>query len=231
MFLANFAPFLFFSAFVLLLLVTLSAPIIDPIYLFRLSTSVGTTGASGKGGINFGVFGYCISDLSTTIVGIDKTSNGRCSKPRLGYTLDSNVSRVLGTSGITDVIGRVTTAVFILNPIATGLAFIAFFFSLFMLRKGANGTARLPSFLTFGVGVLAALAATAAFVGNIVIVAIVRRRIRDDAGGAVNMTWGNGVWMTLAAMVALWLALIGAMCGICGFGGHRRRRTTTTATY
>ena len=64
-----------------------------------------------------------------------------------------------------------------------------------MLRKGSNGTARLPSFLTFGAGTLAALATTAAFIANLVVVSIVRRKIRDDlgAGDVLGFTWGNAV--------------------------------------
>jgi len=229
MFLANLAPFFFFAAFVLLLLVTLSAPIIDAIYLFRLAATTGGAAASGSGNVNFGVFGYCINASATTFLGITAFSGGRCSSPRLGYRLDSTVARVLGAGDINDVISRVSTSVLVLNPIATALTFFAFLLSLFMLRKGANGTSRLPSFLTFAVGVFAALATTAAFIANIAIVALVRNRIRSNYDGSVRFDWGNGVWMTLGATIALWLALIGALCGICGLG--RRRRTTTHATY
>ncbi|TEB31261.1 hypothetical protein FA13DRAFT_1732703 [Coprinellus micaceus] len=223
MFLATLAPFLLFAAFVLLLLVSLSAPIIDSIYLFRLSA----TTAGAQSNVNFGVWGYCAGAVKTAL-GI--LSDGSCSKARLGYRIDSIVARALGVSGITDSISRALTAIFILNPIAAGLTFLAFLISLFMLRKGANGTARLPSFLTFGLGTLAALATTAAFIANLVIVSIVRKRIRDDLGGGdvLDFTWGNAIWMTLGAMVALWLALVGALCGICGFGAHRRKRNTAT---
>ncbi|KAJ3545692.1 hypothetical protein NMY22_g2328 [Coprinellus aureogranulatus] len=190
MFLANLAPLLLFSAFVLLLLVSLSAPIIDSIYLFRLAARA----AGARSTVNFGVWGYCIGAVETTL-GLGTLSDGSCSKARLGYRVDSAVARVLGVSGITDSISRVLTAVFILNPIAAGLTFLAFVISLFMLRKGANGTARLPSFLTFGIGTLAALATTAAFIANVVIVAVVRNRIRNDlgAGDALDFTWGNAV--------------------------------------
>ena len=64
--LANLVPFFLFSAFVLLLLVTLSAPIIDPIYLFRLSADVGGSSNGGSGSIQFGVFGYCVSAIETS---------------------------------------------------------------------------------------------------------------------------------------------------------------------
>jgi hypothetical protein len=65
-FFTNLAPFLLFSAFVLLLLVTLSAPIIDPIYLFRLSADVGGSSAGGSGSVQFGVFGYCVSAIEAS---------------------------------------------------------------------------------------------------------------------------------------------------------------------
>ncbi|KAJ2931388.1 hypothetical protein H1R20_g5644, partial [Candolleomyces eurysporus] len=187
-FFTNLAPFFLFSAFVLLLLVTLSAPIIDPIYLFRLLADVGGSAAGARGSIQFGVFGYCVSAIEASVFGIDNTRDAECSSPRLGYRFDSTVARVLGVSGVTDLISRTLTALLVLNPIATGLTFLAFLTSLFMLRKGANGTARLPSFLTLGVGFLAALITTVAFIANIVIVAVVRNRIRDDLDDSIDLS-------------------------------------------
>jgi hypothetical protein len=64
MFLATLAPFLLFAAFVLLLLVSLSAPIIDSIYLFRLSA----TTAGAQSNVNFGVWGYCAGAVKTACV-------------------------------------------------------------------------------------------------------------------------------------------------------------------
>ena len=49
-------PPLLFIAFILSLLVTLSAPIIDNIYLFSLSTEQ----SDFSGSAQFGVFGYCV---------------------------------------------------------------------------------------------------------------------------------------------------------------------------
>ena len=61
-------PFLTFVAFLLLLLVSLSVPIIHSIYLFRLTAHAATSflDASATGAVRFGVWGYCIStvDLS-----------------------------------------------------------------------------------------------------------------------------------------------------------------------
>ena len=61
-------PFLTFTAFLLLLLVSLSVPVIHSIYLFRLTAyaSASLLSASATGAVRFGVWGYCISaiDLS-----------------------------------------------------------------------------------------------------------------------------------------------------------------------
>ena len=59
------APFLTFVAFLLLLLVSLSVPIIKPIYLFRLVAFAGSSllDTSATGAVRFGVWGYCISAI------------------------------------------------------------------------------------------------------------------------------------------------------------------------
>jgi hypothetical protein len=55
------APLLFFLAFILLLLVSLSVPIIKSIYLFRLYAHLNADIASVSDSITFGVWGYCTS--------------------------------------------------------------------------------------------------------------------------------------------------------------------------
>lgn len=67
---AALTPLLIFVAFILLLLVSLSAPIIHNIYLFRLSASISSSfldsGASGS--VQFGVWGYCVSAIDVSYV-------------------------------------------------------------------------------------------------------------------------------------------------------------------
>lgn len=52
---------------------------------------------------------------------------------------------------------------------------------------------RIASLMTTLLSVLAALLTTAAFVINIVIVAVVRNRVRDRTGDALDFDWGNAV--------------------------------------
>jgi len=231
--LARITPFFLFAAFVLMLLVSLSAPIIKPIYLFRLAVESAGGFGSASGAVQFGVFGYCVTDIEVSVLGFSGDSDGECSSKRLGYRIDDTVASVLGASDINDSISRATTTAFVLNPIAAGLAFLAFLLSLAMLRKSTSygrhssavettKTSRLASFFTFGLGLLAALATTAAFLINIIGVVIIRNRINDSADN-VGLDWGNAVWMTLGAAVALWIGVFGAMWGVC-CGGRSSKR-------
>ena len=65
---AAITPFLIFAAFLLLLLVTLSVPIIKTIYLLRLTAYASTSflNASADAVARFGVWGYCISSVDVS---------------------------------------------------------------------------------------------------------------------------------------------------------------------
>ena len=101
----------------------------------------------------------------------------------------------------------------VLHPIACGLTFLALVLSLFMLRRTA-GTTRGASLFTLLASLLAALLTTTAFLIDVILVAIVRHRVRKETDGDVSLTWGNAVWMALGATIALWLAILGATCGL-----------------
>lgn len=182
-----------------------------------------------RASVQFGVFGYCIPAVELFILGSNRSQGGRCSPAKLGYQFDSTVANVLQADRITDVISRTTTAAFVINPIATGLTFLAFLVSLFMLRQApsrtGHGPSRWASFFTFGIGILAALLTTVAFLINVIVVAIVRHKLQNTLGDSVTLSFGNAVWMTLGASVALWIANFGAIWGvICG----RRRKHAET---
>ncbi|EDR14795.1 uncharacterized protein LACBIDRAFT_322120 [Laccaria bicolor S238N-H82] len=180
------SPLLIFIAFLLLLLVTLSAPFIHPIYLFRLSVHASSSlfNAGVNASAQFGAFGYCLSAI-----------------------------QVAHTTSIQNLISRTTTAALVIHPIAAGLSFLALLTSLFMLRRGQNGTARLPSLLTLIVGSTAAVLTTIVFLIDVILVAVLRHRIQKASDGDLTLNWGNAVWMILGATVALWSAMLGAVCG------------------
>ncbi|KIP09506.1 hypothetical protein PHLGIDRAFT_126251 [Phlebiopsis gigantea 11061_1 CR5-6] len=220
-------PFLAFTAFLLLLLVSLSVPIIHSIYLFRFTAYASSSlfSASATGAVRFGVWGYCISAIDLSVAGLSHDTPGQCSKAKLGYTFDDNVQAALNTSGI-DVksINRALTAVLVLHPIACGFSFLTLLASLFTVRsrRGA-GYSRGASFLTLGVGLFTALLATVVFLVDVIFVAIAKHQIKDDTDGLIAGTWGNAVWMVLGATVALWGVLVGACVGL--VRGRRKART------
>lgn len=108
---AGITPFFVFVAFLLLLLVSISAPIIKSLYLFQLAADL-----PGRNNppvvVNFGVWGYCIPSIRVACVicdnhrvisqpsyifdrltaGVTRTIDEYCSPIRLGYTFDGTVA-------------------------------------------------------------------------------------------------------------------------------------------
>ncbi|KAJ3742201.1 pali-domain-containing protein [Lentinula detonsa] len=213
---------LLFIAFLLLLLVTLSVPIIKTIYLFTLTASVSSSLESASSSVKFGVWGYCISGVDVSGIFSDSVIAPECSKAHLGYTIDSTVASALNldSNKLVHVVSETTTAALVLHPIACGLTFLTLLVSLFMLRRGSNGTIRLPSLITLGVGILATLFTTIIFLIDVIVVAVVRNGVKDDTNGVVTLNWGNAVWMALGATLALWLAMVGTCGGVCACGAR-----------
>ncbi|TFK54993.1 pali-domain-containing protein [Heliocybe sulcata] len=227
-------PALLFSAFLLLLLVSLSTPIIKTIYIFRLYANVAVTAfnvsADGHSNARFGVWGYCVDAITVSILGQTETTPAGCTPRHLGYNLNGIIGNILQSRGFNPkVISTALTAVLVLHPIACGLTFLALLTSLALLRPG---TARGASILTLIFGILATLVTTAAFLIDVIMVAVVRTKVHNETDGDIWLTFGNAIWMTLGATIALWLSLAGACAGVCGFGGGRYgRRARKAGTY
>jgi hypothetical protein len=135
-----------------------------------------------------------------------------------------------GLSGnYANIITKALTAVLILHPIAAGLSLLALIFGLLMARpQRAGHTTRISSFLATLTSLIAAIITTAIFVVDIVFGAVLTRRLHKAVGNDVNVHYGNAVWMTLAATILLWLAVITATCGIFQLRRHRRAEQHTT---
>ncbi|KAF8921404.1 actin cortical patch SUR7/pH-response regulator pali [Mucidula mucida] len=237
-------PLLFFLAFLLLLLVSLSVPITKTIFLFRLTSNIssGLVKSSVSGSATFGVWGYCVSAIEVSIAAFDDSSSAFCSSAKLGYTFDQNVAKALyvlqvcsmhpfkvitisQVDDFTDLISRTTAAALVLHPVACGLSFLALLVSLFMLRRGDNGgISRVVSLLTLGAGLLSAILTTIVFLIDVIMVAVIRNKVHDHSDGDLEMNWGNAVWMALGATIALWLAMAGSCAGICACGTRYRNR-------
>lgn len=228
--LAAITPFMCFVGFLLLLLVSLSVPIIKAVYLFHLVGHAGISllDVSAGGSAWFGVWGYCVSAIDVSVVGIDVAgTNATCSKAELGYDLSPFVLDVLHASDTNldpATINRDITAVLVLHPIACGIAFLALATSFIIVRyaRSAPGAPRALPIIALIVGFLAAVLTTAVFLIDVIFVAVVRKRVESKSDGILTLNWGNAVWMVLGATVALWLALVGSCAGVCCMRRHRK---------
>ncbi|KAJ7740708.1 pali-domain-containing protein [Mycena maculata] len=224
-------PVLLLVSFILLLLVTLSVPIDKSIYLFRLTAaaSLKLIDSSASASATFGVFGYCTSGVDVSIAIIHDDTSAECSKAHLGYTFPSAFASALKISGFENLISRTLTGVLALHPLVVALTFVTLLISLFMLRRGSNGTSRLPSLVALIIGLITAVLTTAVFLIDVILVAVVRKHVHNDTEGALTLSWGNAVWMTLVAAILLWIANVGACAGVCG--GNRRRTAVDAEKY
>ena len=69
-----------------LLLVSLSVPIIHSIWLMRANIHVGVSFASASSSMTFGVWGLCIGRGAAHLFGLEADFDGDCTKPKLGYS-------------------------------------------------------------------------------------------------------------------------------------------------
>ncbi|EIN07458.1 hypothetical protein PUNSTDRAFT_136138 [Punctularia strigosozonata HHB-11173 SS5] len=229
---ASLTPFLLFSAFLLLLLVTLSAPIIHSIYLFSITSNVqlDLIGTDEHGTVHFGVFGYCVTPIQSAVVWFQSTTPGYCSPHKLGYHFDEGITRALNIDQYSDLISGAITMSLVMHPIACGLIFLALVHSALMWHTLRNPTrvtrrGRLVRFLpiaSFVATLGATLLTTVVFAIDIYFVASTRHRTHSDTYGILTENWGNAVWMVVGATIALWIATLGSCAGI--FTARRQRK-------
>jgi len=210
-------------SWLLLLLVTLSVPIINSIYLMDVFGQISLSSfAKADDDVKFGVFGWCTSGASGTVFGITDSESGSCSSPHLGYSMTTELTLVVGNSKTANIIDHGITVALVLHPLACGLVFLTLLISIFMILKPNH---RLSSLFTFGVGCVASLITTIIFIIDVAFVAIAKSRVHKDTDGIVTLTWGNAVWMILGAMLAVWIGTAGACFGVCSCSPGRRSRS------
>ncbi|KAH7329828.1 SUR7/PalI family-domain-containing protein [Rhizoctonia solani] len=211
-------------AWVLLLLVSISLPIIKPIYILEVDAvttpSVQTSIATS---IRFGVWGMCLGFYRFGPDGASWDDAGACTPPRLGYTPDDAVLQLTGQKDLAKIALKALMGILILHPIACGLVFLSLIASLVTTWHPVRAL-NVTSLIAV---ILSAVAATIVFVIDIVLIPIARQKVEEATKGALTVALGNAAWMTLGAVVALWLGVIGASiiaCGCFGCGKRRGRR-------
>ncbi|KAG8955609.1 hypothetical protein FRC04_007600 [Tulasnella sp. 424] len=215
-------PVLLFAAFLLLLFVSLSLPIIKPIYLFEISaklqdgvpiTSIATT-------IRVGLWGYCASGWSFAGPTPKYELNQRCYGPQVGYKISPIILNLIQSNELANILLDSLTPILIIHPISCGLTLLTAIPALIHLFKTT-----VPGFVevcTLLIGIIPTLVTTIDLVVDIVFVIVARQRIAKVTD-TLYVYWGPAVWMTAAATACLWVGLIGLAayaCGCCGLSDH-----------
>lgn len=73
---------------IVMLITTLSVPIIKSVWLMRANVKVGTSFLSAKDTITFGVWGLCFGGGEASFLGFHGQADSDCTKPKLGYSTE-----------------------------------------------------------------------------------------------------------------------------------------------
>jgi len=184
--------FLLLAATVLLLITTISSPIINDIPILKVVLTNQSDVRNSS--VTFGTFGYCILDAAPA--GSDQDW---CTGKHIGYNPADVMSRIEGTdfsTASTDT-SKALTRMMVLHPVACGLAFIAFLLS---VGSGICGAlfASIVSALTWVITVI--VMAT-----DFTLFGIVKNHVNKDGSGS-HAYYSTGMWTILAAMICLFFA-------------------------
>ncbi|KIJ31283.1 hypothetical protein M422DRAFT_234667 [Sphaerobolus stellatus SS14] len=213
-------PFCLFVSFLLLLLVSLSLPVIKTLYILQVQSAPVSKLqiANVAADLRFGVWGVCATselDAATHV-----TKSAVCTHPRLGYDLDSKVLALIGHPQIASIVEKTLAVVLVLNPIAAALTFLALLCTIPAARVHACGIFAL--LLT----ILSALMTTIALGVVFGIIGVAKSRVGPLTDDLFSVSTGNCPWMVLTAMILLWIAVVLASavsCNCCGLGRRRSR--------
>ncbi|GBE87002.1 hypothetical protein BKA93DRAFT_822060 [Sparassis latifolia] len=201
--------FVLFCSFVLLFLVSVSLPFIDPLDYVRvyIYNGIVTTTANGTAisEIRFGLWANCRYEIVS--------GHRVCSSAADGYTTTLYTNG--GASEVT--VGSSWTRGLVAHPIATGVSLLALLLSFF--------THPTITFLTYVLAFLAFLIALVAFFADVALYAYVQRQIRLLPDVSAGTRVEAAFIMTIVAVVLLFLA------GFSIWLGRRRARMAGATSY
>ncbi|CZR67713.1 related to palI protein [Phialocephala subalpina] len=181
--------FLIFAAAILLLITTISAPVINDIAMLKVMLTNKTDIRNSS--VTFGTFGHCVLDVAPV-----QTDQDYCTGKHIGYNPANIMAEIDNTNfntASTDTT-KALTRVMILHPIACGLAFIAF-----LLALGAG----------FCGAIMAAMVSAVTWLVTVVVMAcdfalfgIIKNHVNKDGSGS-HAYYSVGMWTCLAAMICL----------------------------
>ncbi|KAE8449867.1 hypothetical protein EG329_007344 [Mollisiaceae sp. DMI_Dod_QoI] len=207
--------FLLFAAAILLLITTISAPVINDIGILKVTLA--NRSNIRHSAVTFGTFGHCVLDVAPV-----NTDQDFCTKNHVGYNpanIMAGIDHTTFNSASTDST-KALTRVMILHPIACGLAFIAF---LMALGAGVCGAifAAMVSAVTWLI-TLVVMACDFALFG------IIKNHVNRDGSGS-HAYYSVGMWTTLAAMICLFFGTFVVLFTCFSSRMHRNDRRNVKA--
>jgi len=209
--------FLLFVAAILILITTISAPVIGDIGILKVTLT--NRSALRNSSVTFGTFGHCVLDVAPAA-----TDQDQCFPKHIGYNpadIMSTIDHTTFSTAANDST-KALTRVMILHPIACGVAFIAF---LLALGSGFCG-----AILAAIVAAVAWLITLVVMVTDFVLFGIIKRHVNSDGSGS-HAFYTVGMWTLLAAMILLFFATFIVLFTCCSSRMHRQDRSSKEAGY
>jgi len=182
-----------FIASILLLVTTISSPVIGDIAILKVMLTNFTDIRNSS--VTFGAFGHCILDVPPV-----KTDQDLCFPKVIGYkpaVIMEEIDHTHFSRASSDSADALTNA-FVLHPVACGLAFIAGICALGGVIGGLIGT----------------MIAAVAWLITLVVMAIdfaafgiIKDHVNSDGSGS-HAYYSVGMWTVLAAMILLFFGMI-----------------------
>jgi hypothetical protein len=213
----HFGTFLLFAAAILLLVTTISAPVVGDIAILKVMLT--NRSDIRNSSVTFGTFGHCVLDVAPVA-----TDQDQCFAKHIGYNpaeIMSGIDHTTFDKAATDTT-KALTRVMVLHPVACGLAFIAF-----LLALGAGFCGAIFASM---VAAIAWLVTLVVMVTDFVLFGIIKRHVNNDGSGS-HAYFSTGMWTILAAMIVLFFATFIVLFTCFSSRMHRQDRTTKEAGY
>lgn len=211
-FIHHIGTFLLLVATILLIITSISAPVVNDIGLLKVKLSNATNDHYSE--VSFGTFGYCVLNTADD-------SRDVCSGHTIGYRPADVLTNIEETSysNYSRKITHGLTKVMILHPVAAGIAFLAF---LMALGSGFFGSllAAITSLVTFVVTVVVLIC-------DFVLFAIIRDNVNGRNNGS-HAYYSVGIWTVLVAGICSLLGAIIVFFTCCSARLHKRRNRHTS---
>jgi len=196
--------FLLFAAAILLLITTISAPVIGDIAIMKVMLT--NRSDIRHSSVTFGTFGHCVLDVAPV-----QTDQDYCYPKSIGYN-PGGIMSYIDAKDVTSDTAEGLTRVMILHPIGCGLAFIAF-----LLALGAGFFGALLASMVSAVAFIITLVAMAC---DFALFGIIKNKVNNDGTGS-HAYYSVGMWTILAAMICLFLATFIVLFTCCSARRHR----------